>query len=54
MILRHTVSMEQLSEQGLIASDVDGDGSTTANDALAVLRYTVGITEENKVAKPIV
>ncbi len=44
---------ENLCEQIPVA-DVDSDGEITANDALAVLRYSVGLADENSpINKPI-
>ena len=44
----------KLSPDETKLADADGDGSITANDALAVLRYSVGIIDEDSpIKKPV-
>ena len=42
-ILRYTVKLQELSEQGAINADVDGAAKVTTADAACILRQTVKI-----------
>lgn len=42
-VLRYTVKLQELSEQGLINGDVDGVPKVTSADAACILRWTVKI-----------
>ena len=44
--------LENRVEAELTLTGFDGDGSVTANDALAVLRYSVGFEDGTNVGKP--
>lgn len=45
MILRHTVSLDALSEETIIFADVDSDGAVKTADARLSLRMAVGLEE---------
>ncbi len=47
--------MTDLTTEQIKLADIDGDEQITANDALAVLRYSVGIADaDSPINKPIV
>ena len=43
IILRSIVGLSTLTKRGALNAEVDGDGSVTAADAAAILRYVVGL-----------
>ena len=46
--------METFTPEQKKLADVDGDGEVTSNDALAILRYSVGMgTADSKINKPL-
>ena len=44
-VLRHSASIELLSEDGAKAADVDGNGKITASDARKIMRESAGLTK---------
>ena len=51
LILRASVSLEEITPDQRTKSDVDGDNDISANDALAVLRNSVGMSDDNLVGR---
>jgi len=45
--------MATLTADQRVTADVDGDGDITANDALAILRYSVGLGGNESIGQPI-
>ncbi len=44
LALRHSMSIEQLTGQGLLNGDVNGDGSVNATDAVLIMRIALSIS----------
>ena len=53
MILRQSIGLEDSDDKSKAITDVDGDSFITADDALAVLRYSVGFTDHEKIGKAV-
>ena len=45
LVLRASVGLEKLDEDGKIAGDVDGNGKLDYKDAMKILRASVGLEE---------
>ena len=54
LILRRSVDMQEFTELQNFLGDVDFDGENiTSNDAVSVLRYSVGIIDNEKIGTPV-
>ena len=46
LALRYSLGLASISELGLLAGDVDGDGEVNALDVLMIMRYVLGLIPE--------
>ena len=53
MILRASVGLDTFNEMQTKLADIDVDGMITANDALDVLRNSVGLSSSKKIGKQL-
>ena len=49
-----SVGLDSYSENEIKLADIDGDGQLTSSDALEILRFSVGLSNNEKIGRPIV